>query len=105
MQDYKDIKKRLNERREALTVLVNKVEKSARRKLTKNYEEQAIERENEEVLSSLDDSLTEELRQIENALQRIEAGKYGNCESCGEEISIKRLKAVPQANLCIKCAA
>lgn len=105
MENYEDIKKRLNERREALTVLVNKVEKSARRKLTKNYEEQAIERENEEVLSSLDESLTEELRQIENALQRIETGKYGTCESCGEEISIKRLKAVPQANLCIKCAA
>lgn len=104
MQDYEDIKQRLNERREALTVLVNKVEKSARRKLDKGFEEQAIQRENEEVLTSLDDSLTEELRQIENALQRIETGKYGKCESCGEEISIKRLKAVPQANLCIKCA-
>lgn len=104
MENYEDIKQRLSERREALTILVNKVEKSARRKLTKNYEEQAIERENEEVLSSLDDSLTEELRQIENALQRIEKGEYGKCESCGEEISIKRLKAVPQASRCIKCA-
>lgn len=105
MQDYKDIKQRLAERREALTVLVEKVEKSARRKLDKGFEEQAIQRENEEVLTSLDDSLTEELRQIENALQRIEKSEYGKCESCGEEISIKRLKAVPQANLCIKCAA
>lgn len=104
MEKYKDVKKRLTERREALIVLVGRVEKSARRKLDKGYEEQAIQRENEEVLTSLDNSLNSELTQIGHALARIDAGEYGKCESCGEEISIKRLEAVPHANYCIKCA-
>lgn len=104
MEKFEDIKKRLTERHEALSVLVEHVEKSARRKLDKGYEEQAIQRENEEVLTSLDNSLNDELTQIEHALARIEAGEYGKCESCGEKISIKRLEAVPHANHCIKCA-
>jgi RNA polymerase-binding protein DksA len=104
MGDYTNIKKRLVERREALAVLIERVEKSARRKLDKDFEEQAIQRENEEVLTSLDDSLNEELKQIGHALERMESGEYGKCESCGEEISVKRLEAVPHANYCIKCA-
>lgn len=104
MEKYKDIKKRLTERREALIVLVGRVEKSARRKLDKGYEEQAIQRENEEVLTSLDNSLNDELTQIGHALARMDVGEYGKCEACGEEISIKRLEAVPHANYCIKCA-
>jgi RNA polymerase-binding protein DksA len=104
MEDYENIRQRLIERREALSVLVGRVEKSARRKLDKDFEEQAIQRENEEVLTSLDESLNEELKQIGHALSRMDAGEYGKCETCGEEISIKRLEAVPHASYCIKCA-
>ncbi len=43
------------------------------------------------------------LRQIEEALRRIEEGLYGVCQDCGEEISAKRLAAVPWARLCIVC--
>lgn len=43
------------------------------------------------------------LKKIENALDRIEAGTYGVCESCGEKISIKRLEARPVTTLCIEC--
>lgn len=40
---------------------------------------------------------------IEEALQRLEAGEYGICEECGEEIGIERLKARPVTTLCIEC--
>lgn len=40
---------------------------------------------------------------IEKALSRLEEGKYGICESCGEKISIARLKARPVTTLCIDC--
>ena len=40
---------------------------------------------------------------INQALTRIEEGTYGICEVCGEEISIKRLKARPVATCCIGC--
>lgn len=40
---------------------------------------------------------------IKEALERIENGTYGICESCEEEISEKRLKARPVTTLCIDC--
>ena len=41
--------------------------------------------------------------EIESALKRIENGTYGLCESCGEQISLERLKVNPEARLCISC--
>lgn len=43
------------------------------------------------------------LYHLEQALERIEKGDYGNCISCGEEINHERLEAVPHARLCINC--
>lgn len=40
---------------------------------------------------------------IKEALERIENGTFGVCEECGEEISLKRLRARPMATLCIHC--
>lgn len=43
------------------------------------------------------------LKKILEALQRIEDKEYGECESCGEDIGLKRLMARPVAELCIDC--
>ena len=43
------------------------------------------------------------LKKIERALQRIEAGTFGICERCEDEISAKRLEARPVTTLCIRC--
>src|SRR5438270_13224977 len=43
------------------------------------------------------------LRQVRAALARIADGSYGVCMHCEEEISPKRLNAVPQTPYCIKC--
>jgi DnaK suppressor protein len=43
------------------------------------------------------------LKKIDEAIARIEGGTYGVCESCGEQISIKRLEARPVTTLCIDC--
>lgn len=40
---------------------------------------------------------------IREALERIDKGTYGTCEGCGEDISIKRLKARPVTTQCIDC--
>ena len=45
------------------------------------------------------------LRQIEAALQRIEDGEYGDCQSCDEPINPKRLEFDPTVVLCIDCAS
>jgi DnaK suppressor protein len=43
------------------------------------------------------------LSKINQALDKIEQGIYGECESCGEQISLKRIEARPVAELCIDC--
>ncbi|MGN6130029.1 MAG: TraR/DksA C4-type zinc finger protein [Nocardioidaceae bacterium] len=43
------------------------------------------------------------LMQTEHALERIENGSYGVCESCGEPIGKMRLMAFPRATLCLPC--
>ena len=43
------------------------------------------------------------IKKIKKALERIEKGTFGICESCGEEISVKRLKARPVTSHCIEC--
>ncbi|MEO0288842.1 MAG: TraR/DksA C4-type zinc finger protein [candidate division WOR-3 bacterium] len=48
--------------------------------------------------------LIKDIREIDEALLRLQNGSYGICEICGEEISQKRLKALPFTKLCIKCS-
>jgi DnaK suppressor protein len=43
------------------------------------------------------------LIRIEKALQKIENGSYGVCESCGADVGLKRLFIQPLARLCIDC--
>jgi RNA polymerase-binding protein DksA len=43
------------------------------------------------------------LAEIDAALGRIEAGTYGTCTNCGEQIPVERLEAYPWASLCIDC--
>jgi DnaK suppressor protein len=43
------------------------------------------------------------LRNVKAALARIDAGSHGTCVHCDEEISPKRLNAVPWAAFCIRC--
>lgn len=43
------------------------------------------------------------IKNIEDALQRIDEGEYGYCEACGVEIGVRRLEARPTATLCIDC--
>jgi RNA polymerase-binding protein DksA len=47
----------------------------------------------------------EELRDIDAALQRMDAGEYGVCEQCGNDIDYARLEVQPTATRCIDCQA
>jgi DnaK suppressor protein len=53
-------------------------------------------------IRSLDRSVRR-LRQIEEALRRLDKGEYGICANCEEEIGAKRLRALPWAQFCLKC--
>ena len=45
------------------------------------------------------------LYHIDQALERMEDGTYGQCEECGGDIGFDRLAALPHARLCIRCKA
>jgi len=50
-------------------------------------------------------SLREQLDEVEAALEKIEQGTYGVCDSCGKNITKKRLSVLPWATLCKECRA
>jgi DnaK suppressor protein len=60
----------------------------------------AFEREQELALTQNAQDL---LLQTERAFERIDAGTYGVCESCGKPIGKARLMAFPRATLCVEC--
>lgn len=43
------------------------------------------------------------IKKIDEAIQRIEEGEFGICETCGDEIGLKRLLARPVTTMCIRC--
>ncbi|MBX2856510.1 MAG: TraR/DksA C4-type zinc finger protein [Rhodobacteraceae bacterium] len=68
-----------------------------------DFEEDATEREGDEVREQLGEAGLLEIRQIRAALQRLRVGGYGVCVACGENISPERLIAVPTAARCRNC--
>ena len=57
------------------------------------------------VESAIVEQQTKELQEIEDALIKIENGKYGICEMCEDPIGFQRLKVKPHAVYCIDCRA
>jgi DnaK suppressor protein len=64
----------------------------------------SVDGEHAAIRSQLADFESRELKQIDSALERIEAGQYGRCDSCGGAIGVERLRAVPYVSECIECA-
>ena len=46
-----------------------------------------------------------ELAELDAALERVHAGSYGVCASCGSAIPDERLRLLPAATLCVACAS
>ena len=68
------------------------------------FSDQVKERENDDLVRTLDIEGQQELQQVYRALQRLDEGGYGVCQSCGQEIPADRLLAVPVAETCIACS-
>lgn len=67
-----------------------------------DFSEEADQCEEFDRLIAMEHVLGTDLDSINLALLKMENGKYGICESCGEEINIKRLEINPQARACVK---
>ncbi len=57
----------------------------------------------DELNSQLVEVESRELAAIDEAIARMEAGNFGNCEECEKPIPITRLRAIPYATDCIEC--
>lgn len=69
-----------------------------------DWEDLAIEREGDEVLEGMGNAGLLEIKRIEAALARIEAGDYGICVTCGQDIGAERLDVLPDTPFCRNCA-
>ena len=58
---------------------------------------------NREFMFALSDTERQILLEIDEALVRLEGGKYGTCLNCSEGIPKARLRALPWARYCIDC--
>lgn len=56
-----------------------------------------------EFMLSISGSEREILKEIEDALERLDADEFGDCAACEEKIPVRRLQAVPWARYCIDC--
>ena len=70
----------------------------------RDWDEQAIEVEDDESLEGQGALVQREIASIRRALARIEDETYGECVRCGGQIDPARLEARPEAALCIDCA-
>ena len=104
MSDKNEIRRRLMERMSMLKARVGRIESDMQQPLDDDLAEQAVEREDDEALDALEGTTLEEIAETRRALQRLDAGTYGKCASCGGGISAERLEAVPTATRCIDCA-
>lgn len=104
MTDYKSVAAALKARMRELTHRAEVIEDDLRHPLDADSSEQAADLADDEALIGVDDVVRQEILQARAALKRIENGTYGICSSCGNPIDADRLKALPTALRCIKCA-
>ena len=108
---YSDLKQMLDERRREIHAEVQGKMRGVREEGTwggkLNEVLDAVESAEADIQEELEFSLvqmkSETLNKINDALARLEAGTYGNCFDCGEEIAEKRLRALPFAVRCKDC--
>jgi len=65
--------------------------------------DQAVASYDKNALQLLGEMASRQLRSLNHALNRIEAGEYGDCVMCGKEIAVARLEAIPWARYCVDC--
>jgi DnaK suppressor protein len=103
-----DLKKKKAELEEQLKSFASKDKGSANwqskfPKITDSDEDRTDEVEEYENILPVEYTLEEDLRDVNNALNKIEKGTYGKCDNCNREISEERLIILPEAITCLDC--
>ncbi|MEA3306118.1 MAG: TraR/DksA family transcriptional regulator [Candidatus Omnitrophota bacterium] len=113
-KELEKFKKLLLKKRNELIADVNRITENTRRQSQKeasgdlsgyslHMADMASDNYDREFLLSLASGERETLLEIDDALKRVNEKTYGRCLSCKKRIAIRRLSAVPQAELCLPC--
>ncbi|HKN86447.1 MAG TPA: TraR/DksA C4-type zinc finger protein [Nitrospiraceae bacterium] len=102
---YREIVSALQQQRSELLRLVTAKPLSEGIEITAcpDLNDQATAEMDQHFMLSLKERERNLLKQIDSALARLAADRYGICEECGEEIPLRRLQARPMTTLCIAC--
>jgi DnaK suppressor protein len=113
-QDYSKLKEALQTQRQKLVQGLDHIQRDSLNKSQRDASgdlsgyslhmaDMATDNFDREFSLDLASNEQELLNRIDDALTKFKDGSYGTCENCSKAISMKRLKAVPYAQLCIKC--
>ena len=103
-QDY--FRKRLELRQQELRRTVSRTEQDGRsvdEDSAQDIADRAASSYTKEFLFHQSNNDRQLLAMVESALERMRQGSFGECISCGKEINVKRLEAVPWTRHCIEC--
>lgn len=101
-----DLKDDLQQRREELTQALQKLRRDVRilgDASTGDVADDCCDNSSAEAILSVYSHSRLQLYKVEAALGRIASGEFGFCVTCGNEIGLKRLRALPWASHCIAC--
>ncbi len=104
MTDVAKTKELLEAKLQELLVRVDQIDDDLGQPGSNDWEEHAVEAEDDEVLEKIGNVALDEIREIKLALSRLEAGTYGICARCGDKIPLERLEILPYSTKCMKCA-
>ena len=99
-------KKRLESRQVDLRRMVSRTEQDGRtvdEDSAQDIADRAASSYTKEFLFHQSNNDRQLLQMVEVALERLREGEFGECISCGKEINVKRLEAVPWTRHCIEC--
>ena len=99
------VEAKLSEKLEQLEERLVHIRKDMRKSHSTDSAEQAVERENDEVLEGIGQETQFAIQNVRLALTRISEGTYGSCLKCGEVINPERLEALAETVHCVSCAA
>jgi DnaK suppressor protein len=96
--------KLLQQRRELLHAIDRGTQKCVSRPNVMGDEfDAANESSDRETMYGISEIQSACLSEVEKALKKIDEGSYGQCERCGADIPLARLKVMPFASLCVSC--
>ncbi|MBI5585654.1 MAG: TraR/DksA family transcriptional regulator [Deltaproteobacteria bacterium] len=101
-QDLDRLRNQLLKNRKEILDRVRRLETDVEslQEIQSELEEEAQKLELSRLYGRLGNQEREEIEAIELALNKLDSGKFGRCEECGEPIPLKRLQVLPWARLC-----